>query len=84
MYVIYFMFFWVQILYLNSVFSDNAIHTHCKSKVRQLQNKYLNMRTYLRMVPIPEGSWSKTWVCVRSLAVIAGSNPTGGMDVCLF
>ena len=24
----------------------------------------------------------KAWVCVRSLAGIAGSNPTGGMDVC--
>jgi hypothetical protein len=26
---------------------------------------------------------SKAWVCGRSLAGIAGSNPTGGMDVCL-
>jgi hypothetical protein len=25
---------------------------------------------------------SKAWVCVRSLAEIAGSNPAGGMDVC--
>jgi hypothetical protein len=27
---------------------------------------------------------SKTWVCGRSLAGIAGSNPAGDMDVCLF
>ena len=26
---------------------------------------------------------SKAWVCGRSLAEIVGSNPTGGMDVCL-
>jgi hypothetical protein len=25
---------------------------------------------------------SKRWVCGRSLAGIAGSNPTGSMDVC--
>jgi len=28
-------------------------------------------------------AWSKMWVCSRSLGVIAGSNPSGGMDVCL-
>jgi hypothetical protein len=26
---------------------------------------------------------SKVWVCARSLVGIAGSNPAGGMDVCL-
>jgi hypothetical protein len=26
---------------------------------------------------------SKAWVCGRSLTGIVGSNPTGGMDVCL-
>ena len=26
---------------------------------------------------------SKAWVCGRSLAGIAGSNPAGGMEVCL-
>ena len=26
---------------------------------------------------------SKAWVCSRSPARIAGSNPAGGMDVCL-
>jgi len=30
---------------------------------------------------IPESAWSKTQVCGRSLAGIAGSNPAGGMDV---
>jgi len=33
--------------------------------------------------PIPVAARSKAWVCGRSLAGIAGSNPTGGMDVCV-
>ena len=33
--------------------------------------------------PIPVAAQSEAWVCGRSLAGIAGSNPTGGMDVCL-
>ena len=33
--------------------------------------------------PVPVAARSKAWVCSRSLAGIAGSNPTGGMDVCL-
>jgi hypothetical protein len=32
-------------------------------------------------VPIPVTARSKAWVCDRLLAGIAGSNPTGGMDV---
>ena len=31
----------------------------------------------------PVATRCKTWVCVRSLAAIAGSNHTGDMDVCL-
>jgi hypothetical protein len=33
--------------------------------------------------PIPVAVRSKAWVCGRSLTRIMGSNPTGGMDVCL-
>jgi hypothetical protein len=33
--------------------------------------------------PIPVTARSKAWVCGPSLAGIAGSNPTGGMDVSL-
>jgi hypothetical protein len=33
-------------------------------------------------VPIPVAARSKAWVSGRSLAGIAGSNPTSGMDVC--
>ena len=33
-------------------------------------------------LPIPVAERSKAWVCNRSPAEIAGSNPAGGMDVC--
>jgi hypothetical protein len=34
-------------------------------------------------VLIPVAAWSKAWVCGRSLARIALSNPAGGRDACL-
>jgi hypothetical protein len=34
-------------------------------------------------VRIPVAARAKVWVCGRSLAVTAGSNPAGGMDVSL-
>jgi hypothetical protein len=34
--------------------------------------------------PILVAAQSKAWVSGRSLGGIAGSNPIGGMDVCLF
>jgi hypothetical protein len=33
--------------------------------------------------PIPVAARSEAWVCGRALAGIMGSNPTGGIDVCL-
>ena len=33
---------------------------------------------------IPVAERSNAWVCSRSPAGIASSNPAGGMDVCLF
>ena len=34
-------------------------------------------------LPVPVATRSKALVCGRSLADIVGSNPTGGMNVCL-
>jgi hypothetical protein len=34
-------------------------------------------------LPVPVTARSKAWICGRSLAGIAGSNPARGMDVCL-
>jgi hypothetical protein len=36
-----------------------------------------------RVQVIPVAAQSKAWLCGRSLAGIAGSNPAKGMDVCL-
>jgi hypothetical protein len=38
----------------------------------------------LRSEPIAVAARSKTWVCGRSLTGIVGSNPTGGLDACLW
>ena len=35
------------------------------------------------ILPAPVAARSKEQVCGRSFAEIVGSNPTGGMDVCL-
>jgi hypothetical protein len=40
-------------------------------------------RMHIDYLPIPVSARSKAWVCGRSLAGIAGSNPTGGKRVCL-
>ena len=38
----------------------------------------------LHILPMtPEATRSKAWVCGRSLAGIAGSNPAGGREVCV-
>jgi hypothetical protein len=35
------------------------------------------------LMPVQVAARSNAWVSGRSLAEIAGSNPTGGMDICL-
>jgi hypothetical protein len=48
------------------------------------QNKYHEIVQIKKVkMPIPVAVQSKTWVYGRSLTRIVGSNPTGGMDVCL-
>ena len=39
--------------------------------------------TYFSKVLFPVAARTKAWVCGRSLAGRPGSNPSGGMDVCL-
>ena len=43
-------------------------------------NTYLFVKCHVAMLVVAR---SKAWVCGSSLAWIAGSNPAGGMDVCL-
>ena len=45
-----------------------------------LINSFIFFRVF--SLPIPVAERSKAWVCSRSPAGIAGSNPAGGMDVC--
>jgi hypothetical protein len=45
------------------------------------QYSILHVVTSLKLIPV--AARSQTWVCGRSLAGIVGSNPAGGMDVCL-
>jgi hypothetical protein len=39
---------------------------------------------YVLRLPVPVAARSKEWVYGCSPAAIVGSNPTGGMDVCVF
>ena len=47
--------------------------TECRVKYRILN---------LQKGPIPATTRSKAWICGRSFAGIAGSNPDGDVDVC--
>jgi hypothetical protein len=49
-------------------------------------NIFLNIFDYFMVkfqLPLPAAALCKAWVCGRSLAGIAGSNPAGAMVVCL-
>ena len=52
----------------------------------KLQTVWINCLYWCNVFvePIPVTERSKTTVCRQSLAEIVGSNPAGGMDVCLF
>jgi hypothetical protein len=51
--------------------------------VPSLQPKCYSYKVLLNArMPIPVAALSKAWVCGRSYVGIAGSNPTGDMDVC--
>jgi hypothetical protein len=49
-----------------------------------LKNVLNIIQFYKNFKPIPVAELSKAWVCSRSPAGIAGSNPSEGMAVCLF
>ena len=41
------------------------------------------IQLHIKYMPVPVAERSKALVCGRSPAEIVGSNPTGGMDICL-
>jgi hypothetical protein len=57
-----------------------------KNPMLYLKNYSLRYTAYtniMEQMAIPAAAQSKVWVCGHSLVGIAGSNPAGGMDVCL-
>jgi hypothetical protein len=59
-------------------------HTQTRSLVKNF-NFSLSLGIIPNVIflsPIPVAAWSNAWVCVLSLAGIAGSNPARIMDVC--
>jgi len=52
----------------------------CQYLARRTQKPHVSQGNRYK-APVPVAARSKAWVCVRSLAGIVGSNPTGGMDV---
>ena len=51
-----------------------------KTEILAVPVFYCNVHIKL---PVPVAARSKAWVCGRSTVEIVGSNPAGGMDVCL-
>jgi hypothetical protein len=68
---------------LNNVFGLCLIHDSQRQMtfVILLRDDYFNPCNI--MEPISVAVRSKTWVCGLSLVGIVGSNPAGGIDVCL-
>jgi hypothetical protein len=60
------------------VFLTSPMHAPCPVRLIYL---YLNI--LICRMPIPVLARSKAWVCGRPPAETVGSNPTGGMEVCL-
>ena len=63
------------------LFDGNTLHGYSKFVLQQLFIE--NFRLIVLSVQKSVAARSKAWVCGRSLAGIAGSNPAGGMDACL-
>jgi hypothetical protein len=52
-----------------------------RSSLQEYKRDYIRYIRYIRYMPISVAVRSMVWVCSRSLAGIAGSNPAGDMDV---
>ena len=65
-------------------FSDQVL---CVFHIIAEESEYLILLGFIIITfgvgPVPVAARSKALVCGRSPAEIVGSNPTGGMDVCL-
>jgi hypothetical protein len=61
----------------------NMIHPSIQFWLNLLSSFIPNSSMWFYFLPIPVAAQSKAEVCDRSPADILGSNPTGGIDVCL-
>jgi hypothetical protein len=64
-------------------YKNNIYSSQYKSLVITKSEAHYCLATYNINEPIAVAERSKTWVCSRSPAGIAGSNPAGDMDACL-
>ena len=58
----------------------NTLNIHLDSKCAWIRN---NIWSQDRLKSIPVAPRSRAWVCDRSFVGFAGSNPIGGMHICL-
>jgi hypothetical protein len=66
------------------VFKINILYSTMKDATFVTTNSDVRLNSqYYYTKPMPVAARSKVWVFGRSLAGVAGSNPTRGMDVCL-
>ena len=69
-------------LFLNVHFTPQSTHIHVYSENTIAVVEY-RKDSLISYPPIPVAAWSKAWICNRSLAGSVGSNPAGGMEVCV-
>ena len=51
--------------------------------IRKGHRSFISVRVYFIWWPIPVDALAKAWACSRSFTGTAGSNPAGGVRVCL-
>ena len=73
---------YLQTVSTQKEFQKENTHIRPKTLVEKLRKKYhLGYLKVGKKIPVAERS--KAWACSRSPAGIAGSNDSGGMDVCV-
>jgi len=63
-------------LHMNGTYTSKVL-------LKMLDTDFAVLQHNVFFWPVPVAARSKAWVCGRSPAEILGSNPTGGIDVCL-
>jgi hypothetical protein len=64
-------------------FSHLAIFYKNPAHLQLMYKRFVYLVSAFVLQPVPGAAWSKAWFSGRSFVGIAGSNPTGAIDVCL-